>query len=173
MWKSFNPEGDDIAPYITSASECKRFHIKQSPNGIRGHASEKSKQGVFSIEAQIPNKEFLKGVQSATNVVKVVPPVGLFKDPPAFMPAKINTSKVFVPKKSPLAKLVEFALKTAVAPKVQIEKNEDTGPAGQAVPNAIPNAMLNGLSIQEGASPAAESGRSSLQKSLEDSAGPV
>ena len=147
MWKSFNPNGDDIAPYITSASECQRFRIKHSALGIRAHHSEKSKQGVFSVEAQIPNKEFLKGVQSDNNVVKVVPPVGLFKDPPAFLFAKINTSKVFVPKKSPLAKLVEFAIKTVA--------NEKQSP------------------IQEAANPSAESESSSPQKSSEDNAAPV
>jgi hypothetical protein len=160
MWKSFNPDGDDIAPYITSASESERYRIKRSPLGIRAHASEKTKQGVFSLEAQIPSMDFLKGVQSGNNVVKVVPPVGLFKDPPAFLPAKINTSKVLVPKKSPLAKLIEFALKTVAAPKLQ-EK-----PADEAVPVVLP-------SIQTAANPAVESERSSRQKSSEGNAAPV
>lgn len=165
MWKSFNPEGDDIAPYITSASESQRFRIKRSPIGIRAHDSQKSKQGVFSLEAQIPNMDFLKGVQSGNNVVKVVPPVGLFKDPPAFLPAKINTSKVLVPKKSPLAKLIEFALKTVATPKLQ---------ENPAVPNVVPVVLPNdGPSIQTAANPSVESERSSRQKSSVDNAAPV
>jgi hypothetical protein len=160
MWKSFSPEGDDIAPYITSASESQRFRIKRSPLGIRAHESQKSKQGVFALEAQIPSMDFLKGVQSGNNVVKVVPPVGLFKNPPAFLPAKINTSKVFVPKKSPLAKLIEFALKTVATPKLQ-EK-----PAPDVAPN-------DGPSIQTAANPSVESERSSRQKSSQDNAAPV
>jgi len=148
VWNAFNPTGEDIAPYITSVSECKRYRIKRSNVGILEYATTRTMQGVFAVEAKLPTREFLNGVQSDNNVVKVTPPMGLYEVPPDHLNATINTSKVFAPKKSPLAKLVEIAIKAVASPTAR--PSLPAANPSAASENSLPRTSSEGIVSSEG-----------------------
>jgi hypothetical protein len=115
-WSAFNPQGPDIGPYITSASECTRYRVQRSDRGILERATLRRKQGVFSVEVTIPTYQFLEGIRSDTNSVVVKPPPDLYKNEHTTLLGHINTSKIVAPKKSLLAKLAEMAIRAAAGP---------------------------------------------------------
>jgi hypothetical protein len=131
-WFAFNPQGSDIGPYITSASECTRYRVQRSDRGILERATLRRKQGVFSVEVTIPTYQFLEGIRSDTNSVVVKPPPDLYKNEHTTLLGHINTSKIVAPKKSLLAKLAEMAIRAAAGPTSK-SAVKPVGPVGQEV----------------------------------------
>lgn len=148
VWIAFNPKGEDIAPYITSVSECKRYRVKRSNAGILEYATGRTMHGVFLVEVKLPTMDFLHGIQSDKNSVKVTPPMGLYKQPPDHLDATINTSKVIAPKKSPLAKLVEIVIR-AVATPDKIASRPAANPSATSE-NSLPQKSSEGTTKREG-----------------------
>jgi len=157
VWHAFNPTGDDIAPYITSVAECKRYRIKRINDGILELQTNRTMQGVFSVQVAIPSMEFLKGVQSDKNFVNVTPPVGLYQQPPDHLHATINTSKVLPPKKSPLTKLIEIGLRAIATPSAAARKlagssgdlSQPAASPSAASENALPQTSSEDMTKRE------------------------
>jgi len=129
-WFAFNPQGSDIGPYITSASECMRYRVQRSDRGIQEQLTLRRKRGVFSVEVTIPTYQFLEGIRSDTNSVVVKPPPDLYKNEHTTLLGHINTSKIVAPKKSLLAKLAEMAIRAAAGPTSK-SAVKPVGPVGQ------------------------------------------
>jgi hypothetical protein len=122
MWIAFNEnkKNDNISAYITSASVCTNHDVK---NKVRSE-----KEGVLTIEAQLPSSDWLSNIKSDTPSVDFMVQDLNFrsKSKSAMMSATINAAKAVEPKSSLLSKLVEVAVRALTPARVGASVTQDS-----------------------------------------------
>jgi hypothetical protein len=119
MWAAFKGQSN-ISPYITSASVCTNHDVKNKEVG--------DKEGVLTIEAQLPSEQFLDHIDSNRPSVEFMVSDLNYrsKDSLVTMVGTVNTAKAVEPKSSLLGKIVAMAVRALTPARVEASASEDS-----------------------------------------------